>query len=94
VVGEFDRSTKGELEKLLDGQTDDDVAVLDLGGVTFLDSSAINCFLRLRKRMQERGGEGIIRIANANSMIRRVFKICGLDEIFELYDSLDSAQRA
>ncbi len=87
-------STKDVLWNMLAEHVNSDVAILDLTNVTFLDSSALHCFLLLRKQMQQLGKPGIIRIANANAVIARILHICGLDALFELHDSVESAQDA
>lgn len=83
LTGEYDISRREELEEQLAAAHDADVAVLDLREVPYLDSSALSCFIKLRKRMMERG-PGILRIAGANPQVRRIFTLTNLDRIFRI----------
>jgi anti-anti-sigma factor len=47
--------------------------VLDLGGVTFLDSSGVRALIRLRQRHGER-----LRLGELSAPVRRVLEIAGL----------------
>ncbi|WP_168583227.1 STAS domain-containing protein [Gephyromycinifex aptenodytis] len=63
--------------------------VLDLDGVTFLDSTGIGVLVgRLRRvRLQE----GSIHVACSVPKILRVFSITGLDQVFPLHENAPAA---
>ena|SRR5438270_1853196 len=92
LAGDIDFSRKVEIELLLAKANYVDVAVIDCTDAAYLDSSGMSCLAALKKRMQENGTAAVLRIAGANDSLRRVFQICGLDKMFELYDSLAEAQ--
>ncbi len=83
--GDFDMANCKELWKTLQASAGKDVAVLDFATVTYVDTSALASLVRLRKHMKAQGGEGIVRIVNANSMILRILRICALDTVFEIH---------
>jgi anti-anti-sigma factor len=87
LSGEYDISRQDVLEEQLAAAHDADVAVLDLRDVPYLDSSALSSFIKLRKRMMERG-PGIVRIAGASPQVRRIFQLTNLDRIFRIEEEL------
>lgn len=90
--GELDFSRKAELGKLLAAAEHSDVAVIDLEDATYLDSSVLTLLMVLKKHMVEQGNAGVVRVAGASDSLQRIFRICGLDKVFELYDSVVQAQ--
>ncbi|HET9393180.1 MAG TPA: STAS domain-containing protein [Candidatus Rubrimentiphilum sp.] len=90
--GDLDFSRKAELDALLGAAEHADIAIVDFERVTYLDSSVLGSLMMLKKHMVEHGTAGVVRIAGANESLRRIFAICGLDRIFELYDSAVQAQ--
>ncbi len=82
LVGELDPATApqldAEIEQLL---ADDDVKrlVLDLSGLTFLDSSGLRIFVTAREALTSRGGALALRDPSANT--QRLLDITGLGEI-------------
>jgi anti-sigma B factor antagonist len=91
VHGDFDLHVAPELRDRLDEVIDAGAStvVLDLGSLTFLDSSALGVLLRGMKRLQARGGR--LRLVVPRAEIRRVFEITLLDSVFELDSSRDAA---
>ncbi len=53
--------------------------VLDLRGVTFMDSSALSIVLAAERRLTASGGE--LRLAHVSADVRRVLRICGLSAL-------------
>jgi anti-anti-sigma factor len=90
--GDLDFSKKTEIAELLAAADNTDIAIVDLAGVTYIDSSCLSCLALQKKRMRENGTAAILRIAGASESLRRIFEICGLDKSFELYPSLEHAQ--
>lgn len=56
------------------------IFVVDLSEVTFLDSSGLSAFLRLRRRVGSYGGH--VQLRNASWKVRRVLSITALDRTF------------
>lgn len=91
VTGEIDVFSSPRLrEMLLDViENGADDLVVDLGEVTFLDSTGLGVLVGIYHRLRARSGS--MTFVGANERVRRVFHITQLTKIFELYDSLDEA---
>lgn len=76
VVGELDLDTADQLAGALSDC--DGMVNVDLGGVTFMDSSGLGTLIRARNRVMEDGGHLLIRGAGDN--VRRLFEVTGLAE--------------
>jgi anti-sigma B factor antagonist len=88
VVGEIDVATAPQLRESLhrlitQGQA---TVVLDLLGVTFLDSTALGVLVGALKRCRELGGE--LHVVVADARIRKIFEITGLDKVFPIAEAL------
>jgi anti-anti-sigma factor len=92
--GDLSVQTLNDLRDALAEAEAFDVVVLDLGAVDYVDSTTLTAFLKLRNRMLGAGRLGTIRIAQPTASVRRIFEICHLDKLFEVYESLDAAQNA
>jgi anti-sigma B factor antagonist len=77
LTGELDLSTIDELASAFDDQ--DGSLLVDLDGVSFMDSSGIRTIVSARKRLLKDGGELTLRAPRPH--IRRVLEITGLDTI-------------
>jgi anti-sigma B factor antagonist len=62
--------------------------VLDLSGVTHMDSTGLGVLVGIRRRLPD-GGR--IAIAGAAPNVRELFAITGLDHAFELFSTVDDA---
>ena len=87
-------ATGSELGELLGPAENSTVAIIDCTHVTFLDSSALECLLRLRNRMAVARGGGEVRVAGANEALTRLFSVTGLDRVFGMYPSVEHAAAA
>jgi anti-sigma B factor antagonist len=91
TTGEIDIATapalRGELEASIDRRPD--VVVVDLLGVTFMDSTALGVLVGALKRCRE--VDGSMRIAISDARVLRVFEITGLTELFSIFSTLDEA---
>lgn len=65
--------------------------VLDLSGVTFMDSSGLGVLIALLKRTSEAGGD--IKLAGLRKEVRLVFEITRAYKIFDIFDSSEEALR-
>jgi anti-sigma B factor antagonist len=88
VNGEIDVATAPQLRESLHrliapGQA---TVVLDLLGVTFLDSTALGVLVGALKRCRELGGE--LHIVVTDARIRKIFEITGLNKVFPMVDEL------
>jgi anti-sigma B factor antagonist len=82
VNGELDLATAPKLRTALADATGS--VRLDLGGVTFLDSSAISVLVETHQRLD--GASGRLVLHNLSDQTRRVLEIAGLEDFFELSD--------
>ena len=66
--------------------------VVNMSQVTFLDSSGIGMMIRCHSAITQVGGK--LRLAGAAGAVRQAFKVTRLDNVFEFYDSEQSALAA
>ena len=62
--------------------------IVDLSGVDFMDSSGLGALVSGWQLTRE---DGTFRIAGANPVVRRVFSITGMEDVFSLYPSVEEA---
>jgi anti-anti-sigma factor len=88
VAGEIDLATAPILAAALDdvapegGIAGGKVVRVDMGEVTFLDSSGISVLVESRSRLADAGGHLVLH--RTSSQIQRVLEISGLGVLFEL----------
>jgi anti-sigma B factor antagonist len=82
--GEIDVYTSPDFGRELQGLIAGDTprVVVDFGAVDFIDSSGLGVLVGARKRMQERGGEIVVRGLTPST--RKIFDITGLTEAFNV----------
>jgi anti-sigma B factor antagonist len=91
VFGEVDVHTAPELRGAL-GQVieaGNERIVLDLGGVEFLDSTGLGVLVAVWTDARDRGGW--LRIVSTEERILKMFRITGLDQKFEIFDTRPDA---
>lgn len=91
VSGDIDLHTAPQIRARLaalhaEGHTS---IVIDLGGVAFLDSSALGAFVAVHRELADAGGS--LRLAAPQEHVRKVFRITRLVEVIPLYDTVDAA---
>jgi anti-sigma B factor antagonist len=90
LAGELDLTAAPELERKLDeaGDRGSSALVLDLNGVSFLDSAALHVLFRVARRLEQRGMRfGIV--LEPTALVARTLSIVGLDEVTLVRPSLD-----
>ena len=94
VAGEIDVYTAPQLRAVLDEEIGGRHArlVVDLDEVSFLDSTGLGVLVGRLKLV--RNQSGWLRIVCSNDRILRVFRITGLDKVFDIHDSLEEALAA
>ncbi|HEX3796367.1 MAG TPA: STAS domain-containing protein [Acidimicrobiales bacterium] len=90
VVGEIDVATAPQLRECLHTvmARGEATVVLDLLGVTFLDSTALGVLVGALKRCRELGGE--LHVVVSDARIMKIFEITGLNKVFPIVESLDA----
>ncbi|MCC2320600.1 STAS domain-containing protein [Cellulomonas xiejunii] len=91
VAGEVDVASADRLRERLavllsQGRTD---LVVDLTGVTFLDSTGLGLLVGTLKRVRLAGGR--LELVVDSERLLKVFRITGLTQVFAIHDTLDGA---
>jgi anti-sigma B factor antagonist len=68
--------------------------VIDLAGVTMLDSSGLGVLIAVLKGLETDGGSTQLRLVVGEPHVQKVFSITGLDGVFSIFPSLDEALAA
>lgn len=84
LTGEADMHTAPELDRALQGvlALGGTAVAVDLGDVTFVDSTALGVLLRYQPRFRGRGGDLVI--VTQDRRVLRTFEITGLDRVFSI----------
>ena len=91
VAGEVDLSTAPRLKEVLDEVAPVSGAVIvDLTGVSFMDSSGLNVLLQRREQLLGDHSGATVRLIVTQPSLRRLFEVTGLNDVFELF--LSSAE--
>lgn len=91
VLGELDGATAPLLRAALTSVIDDqgNLSVrLDLGEMTFVDTTGLSVFVDGLKRLRDKGGS--FTLANPRRSTRRLFEIAGLTQVFRIVDTSDA----
>jgi len=62
--------------------------VIDLSGVSFVDSSGLGALVGLLKKI---GYRGDLAMAGLNADVAQMFRICRMDKVFKIYPTVDQA---
>ncbi|MEU9919605.1 STAS domain-containing protein [Streptomyces sp. NPDC051001] len=91
VRGEIDHAVTKEFTDALlsSGSGTRPQTVVDLSGVTFMDSSGINALLAAHQAMS--AAQGWLRIAGAQASVLRVFEIVGVDQVIGCHPTVEHA---
>jgi anti-sigma B factor antagonist len=88
-AGELDMTTGPQLREVLGGLSEGDL-IVDLSGLSFIDSTGISILLNTLRRL-DRAGHKLAVVCPAGPP-RRVFELTGLEETLRISDALDVAQ--
>jgi anti-anti-sigma factor len=92
VVGEMDLAVVAEfLARALECLDRADALTLDLGGVSFIDSSGLGALVRVRKEAGNRGKT--LTLVNVSASTHRLLEITGLQDAFDIVDKEPEADR-
>ncbi len=90
VEGELDMATSGTLEEALDAANGARV-VIDLGGCTFVDSSAVRVLVSAARSAEASGRT--LSLVTRDPGILRVLEIAAVDTMLPVHSTLDDASR-
>jgi len=83
VVGEIDIASADEFgDRLLDCLERSDSLEVDLGGMTFMDSSGLGALVRLRTEAEIAGKN--VALINVSQSMARLLKVTGLQGLFDV----------
>ena len=90
VTGELDLATAPRLERLLEEREQPaSTLVIDLSGVTFVDSSGVRVLVREARRAQEAGTR--LALVSEDPAVLRLLEITALTEMVPVHPTLDAA---
>jgi anti-sigma B factor antagonist len=90
VSGELDILSSPALrEELTELSQGDRSVILDLEGLSFMDSTGLSVIIAALKRLRERGLELVL--ARPQPSVRRTMEICGLDRVVTICPSEQDA---
>ncbi|MEW1994922.1 STAS domain-containing protein [Streptomyces coelicoflavus] len=94
LIGELDHHTAREVRAVLPGLTPSpgQQLVLDLGGLTFCDSTGISVLIAARNHAQ--GANATVVLAAVPSHLDRILRIVGLDQVFAIHLTAQDAEIA
>ena len=81
LTGCLDTTATPEFAAAIDGTDGAETLVLDMAELEFISSSALRTLVATKKR---RGAAFTIALSGMNEVVREVFDVTGLDEIFEV----------
>jgi anti-sigma B factor antagonist len=90
VQGELDLATAPRLKWPLVDAIDSGarVLVVDLGGVTFMDSTALGVLIGIRRSLKLGSRLAIV---CTDAAVLKIFEISGLDAVFQIFPTFDEA---
>jgi anti-anti-sigma factor len=89
VSGELDLYEVPKLNAALETVARAKRIVVDLTGVTFVDSTALAALLRAHRRLASEDRELVL--VAADPTIRKLFDVTGFDRLFRIFASVDEA---
>ncbi|MBO0714329.1 MAG: STAS domain-containing protein [Acidimicrobiales bacterium] len=92
VRGEIDLSTAPLLDQRLSQLAGTQKLVVNLTGVTFLDSSGLGVLVRTSNKVETHGG--VIRLVVSHPQVQKVLEITGLASTLPVFRTLDAARSA
>ncbi len=91
VSGRLDSVTVGQFKKnfykTLDAKNRE--AVLDMSGISFVDSSGLGVLVVIFKEMKAQGGDMLLCGLHRN--VRQIFELVKFDRIFKIFNSQEEA---
>lgn len=81
LAGCLDTASTPEFAAAIEGTSGATTLVLDMSALEFISSSALRTLVATKKK---RGAAFTIALAGMNEVVREVFDVTGLDEVFEV----------
>ena len=87
LKGEVDISNVADLQRALQATPPEDLIVVDMSAVEFLDSTALAALVRFRNASAARGAS--VTLVIASQLVQRIFDITNFDREFKIVRSLE-----
>lgn len=94
ISGRFDASEAPQVSTWLDSVSGQSPArvIVNMAGVTFLDSTALSTLVKGMKRCRQQNGD--LLICNLQQQVKVIFELTRLDKAFSIHPDEASALRA
>lgn len=93
VRGEVDLHTAPKVRHAIEQGADGvEAVVVDMAGITFIDSTALSVFMQAKDFLLEQGVR--LRLAGPSDAVDRIFDVTGCGEYFDIYPSRTDAVSA
>lgn len=89
ATGELDAFVAPELTSAFQDVAENSRLIVDLDGVSFMDSTALGLLVRVAREREERGAA--LRLVLPNGSARRIFEITALDRVLPIAPDRDAA---
>lgn len=89
--GELDLSDRDRLVEALRPLAEVKAPLVDLSGVTYLDSTVLGCLIGLNKRVRQRGHR--LSVIVSEPRILKIFAMTKLNAVFDIFESPEAALR-
>ncbi|MCK4851644.1 MAG: STAS domain-containing protein [Candidatus Omnitrophica bacterium] len=91
VKGDIDINTSPDIKKFFDELIKDrkEKVVINLGDVSYVDSSGLATFVEILKKLRSYGGK--LKLTNLSSKVRGLFEITKLTKLFDIFDEETAA---
>ncbi len=91
VRGEVDIHTAPKVQYAIERGANGvvEALVVDMGGITFMDSTALSMFMRAKDSLQEQ--DISMKLVEPSEAVDRIFHVTGCGEYFEIYPSRTDA---
>lgn len=88
MAGELDVSTGAAMTRAIARHlANSDRLIIDLRGVTFVDSRALAVLIRTSQQTEA----GALRLVTSSPRLLKLFELSGVSELFEVFESVEAA---
>lgn len=90
VRGEVDLHTAPKVQYAIErGSEGAEAVILDVGGVAFMDSTALSTLMRARESLEQKGAS--LKLTTPSKAVERIFAVTGFGDYFDIYPSRQAA---
>jgi len=91
LSGEADVTNSGALHEVLEAELarQPRALIIDLGGLRFMDSSALHVILRANRTMDRQGG--VLALASPREPVAKMLRLTAADQLIPVYPTVEDA---